>query len=164
MSNRIALVTGASSAIGEATALRLLNDDLTVYAAARRLERMAPLERAGARLITLDPTDDESLVNAVECVRRESRRIDVLVNNPGCGIYGALEEMPLAEARRQFEVNLFGAARLCQLRAAHDARPGLGQDRQCELGRGEDLGTIRQLVPCREVRARRPLRLLARGT
>jgi NAD(P)-dependent dehydrogenase (short-subunit alcohol dehydrogenase family) len=76
---------------------------------------MAPLERAGARLLTLDPTDDDSLVGAVECIRRETGRIDVLVNNAGYGIYGTLEEMPLAEARRQFEVNLFGTARLCQL-------------------------------------------------
>ncbi len=115
MNNGTALVTGASLGIGKATALRLLDDGFTVYAAARRLEHMVPLDRADAHLIALDPTDDESIVNAVESVRRESGRIDVLVNNPGCAIYGALEDMPLAEVRRQFEVNLFGAGRLCQL-------------------------------------------------
>ncbi|MEI9987682.1 MAG: oxidoreductase [Aliidongia sp.] len=113
--NRIALVTGASAGIGEATVKRLMADGYTVYAAARRLDRMARLDASGARLLPLDLTDDASIVAAMDRIRREAGRLDVLVNNAGYGSYGALEDVPLDEGRRQFEVNLFGAARLCQL-------------------------------------------------
>ncbi|OOG52923.1 short-chain dehydrogenase/reductase [Rhodanobacter sp. B05] len=115
MTTRIALITGASSGIGEATARRLLTDGYVVYAAARRLERMQTLATAGARLLALDLTDDASIVAAVEGIRRAEGRLDMLVNNAGYGSYGALEDVPLAEGRRQFEVNLFGLARLIQL-------------------------------------------------
>lgn len=113
--NKVALVTGASSGIGEATALRLLRDGYQVYAAARRVERMKPLETAGARLIPLDLTDDASIIAAIEQIRSEAGRLDALINNAGYGSYGALEDVPLAEGRRQFEVNVFGLARLIQL-------------------------------------------------
>jgi NAD(P)-dependent dehydrogenase (short-subunit alcohol dehydrogenase family) len=113
--NKLALVTGASSGIGEATVRRLLTENFIVYAAARRLDRMMDLKANGARLIQLDLTDDASIVSAVDTVHAESGRLDVLVNNAGYGSYGALEDVPIAEARRQFEVNLFGLARLCQL-------------------------------------------------
>ncbi|HWA30751.1 MAG TPA: oxidoreductase [Rhizomicrobium sp.] len=113
--NRVALVTGASSGIGEATVKLLLKKRYTVYAAARRLDRMAKLKDAGAKLIALDLTDDASIVACMDAIREESGRIDVLVNNAGYGCYGALEDVPMAEARRQFDVNLFGATRLCQL-------------------------------------------------
>jgi NAD(P)-dependent dehydrogenase (short-subunit alcohol dehydrogenase family) len=111
----IVLITGASSGIGEATALRLLAQGHVVYAAARRLERMQALASAGARLLALDLTDDASIVAAVEAIQRTESRLDVLVNNAGYGSYGALEDVPLDEGRRQFEVNLFGLARLIQL-------------------------------------------------
>jgi len=110
-----ALVTGASSGIGEETATRLLRAGYTVYSGARRVERMKPLEAAGAHLLALDVTDDASMVAAVETILREAGRIDVLVNNAGYGSYGALEDVPLNEARRQFDVNVFGLARLTQL-------------------------------------------------
>lgn len=113
--DKVALVTGASAGIGEATVRRLIADGYTVYAAARRVDRMATLAMAGARLVALDLTDDDSIVAAVERIRGEAGRLDLLVNNAGYGSYGALEDVPLDEARRQFEVNLFGAARLCQL-------------------------------------------------
>ncbi len=112
---RVALVTGASSGIGEATVKRLLRDGYLVYAAARRTGRMAPLQALGARVAPLDLTDDGSIVAVAELVRESCGRLDVLVNNAGYGSYGALEDVPQAEARRQFEVNLFGLARLCQL-------------------------------------------------
>jgi NAD(P)-dependent dehydrogenase (short-subunit alcohol dehydrogenase family) len=112
---KTALVTGASSGIGEATVRRLLGQGYRVFAAARRLERMAPLTAIGAIPVALDLTDDASIVNAVAAITSETGRIDVLVNNAGYGAYGALEDVPLEEARRQFEVNVFGLARLCQL-------------------------------------------------
>ena len=112
---KVALITGASSGIGEATAQRLLADGYVVYAAARRLDRMQPLATAGAHLLPLDLTDDASIVGAMETLRRAEGRLDVLVNNAGYGSYGALEDVPLDEGRRQFEVNVFGLARLIQL-------------------------------------------------
>ena len=110
-----ALVTGASSGIGAATARRLAGLGFTVYAAARRTERMRSLASAGIRVLQLDLTDDGSLTAAVDQILAETGRLDVLVNNAGYGSFGAVEDVPLPEARRQFEVNLFGLARLCQL-------------------------------------------------
>ena len=115
MNKKVALVTGASSGIGEATVHRLLQDGYLVYAAARRMDRMQPLEAAGAKLIALDLTDDASIVATIEKIHSETGRLDALINNAGYGSYGALEDVPLAEGRRQFEVNLFGLARLIQL-------------------------------------------------
>ena len=115
MSKKTALVTGASSGIGAESVRGLLAAGYIVYAGARRVDRMKPLEAAGARLLSLDVTDDASMTHAVETMVQETRRIDVLVNNAGYGSYGALEDVPLEEARRQFEVNIFGLARLTQL-------------------------------------------------
>lgn len=112
---KTAILTGASSGIGEETVKRLLAAGYIVYAGARRVERMAPLEEAGARLLSLDVTDDASVSAAVDTVLRDTGRIDVLVNNAGYGSYGALEDVPIDEARRQFDVNIFGLARLAQL-------------------------------------------------
>jgi NAD(P)-dependent dehydrogenase (short-subunit alcohol dehydrogenase family) len=112
---KIVLITGASSGIGEETVKRLMATGYTVYAGARRLDRMKSLADAGAHLLALDLTDDASMAAAVNTVMQETGRIDVLINNAGYGSYGALEDVPLEEARRQFDVNLFGLARLTQL-------------------------------------------------
>ena len=113
-SRPVALVTGASAGIGAATVRALLATHI-VYAGARRVDRMAELAKAGAHVIELDVTDDASNVTAIERIRAESGRLDVLVNNAGYGSYGAIEDVPASEARRQFDVNIFGAARLIQL-------------------------------------------------
>ena len=112
---QVALVTGGSSGIGEATALELRQAGFEVYAVARRVDRMAHLEEQGIHTFGMDVTDDDSMVSGIERIRREQGRIDVLVNNAGYGSYGAVEDVSIDEARRQFEVNLFGLARLCQL-------------------------------------------------
>ncbi len=119
MVEKVALVTGASSGIGEATARRLRESGFTVYAVARRVERMGALSDRGVRIVRTDLTVDADLVALVERVVDEAGRVDVLVNNAGYGSYGSLEEVPLEEARRQFEVNVFGLARLVQLVLPH---------------------------------------------
>jgi NAD(P)-dependent dehydrogenase (short-subunit alcohol dehydrogenase family) len=115
VADKIALVTGASVGIGEATASALLAAGYKVFAGARRVDRMAGLAARGATLLRLDLTDDASIVAAVDAIKTGAGRLDVLVNNAGYGSYGALEDVPMDEARRQFEVNVFGLARLCQL-------------------------------------------------
>lgn len=115
MMNKIALVTGASSGIGAMTARELSKAGFTVYAAARRVDKMQELKKDGIRPVELDLTKEESVLKCVETILHEAGRIDVLVNNAGYGSYGAIEDVPMEEARRQFEVNLFGMARLIQL-------------------------------------------------
>ena len=115
MADQVAIVTGASSGIGEATAHRLQQTGYVTYAGARRLDRMAVLADQGVHIAELDVTDDASMVALVDQVLAEQGRIDVLVNNAGYGSYGAVEDVPLDEGRRQLEVNLFGLARMSQL-------------------------------------------------
>ncbi len=112
---KTAFVTGASSGIGAAIARRLINDGYRVFVGARRMDRMRGLVDAGAVALPLDVTDDASMVAAMEAIRSDSGRLDVLVNNAGYGSYGSLEEVPIEEGRRQFDVNVFGLARLTQL-------------------------------------------------
>ncbi|MEW2514764.1 oxidoreductase [Streptomyces sp. NPDC046870] len=116
---KTALVTGASSGIGEATALKLISLGYTVYGAARRTERLQMLAERGVRPLAMDVTDDDSMRSGVERIVSETGRIDVLVNNAGYGSYGALEDVPQEEARRQFDVNVFGAVRLTQIVLPH---------------------------------------------
>ncbi|MEK8073420.1 oxidoreductase [Rhodococcoides navarretei] len=117
--SKIALVTGASSGIGEATAIKLHEAGMVVYAAARRVERMNGLELLGIVPIAMDVTDEDSMKAGIERIIADRGRIDILVNNAGYGSYGALEDVPIAEAREQFDVNVFGAARLIQLVLPH---------------------------------------------
>jgi NAD(P)-dependent dehydrogenase (short-subunit alcohol dehydrogenase family) len=126
MTTKVAIVTGASSGIGEETAKRLAGLGYTVYAAARRVERMSHLTASGITPVKVDVTDDDALAAFVEDVVAESGRVDVLVNNAGYGSYGSVEDVPMAEARRQFDVNVFGLARLTQLVLPHMRRQGGG--------------------------------------
>jgi NAD(P)-dependent dehydrogenase (short-subunit alcohol dehydrogenase family) len=112
---KVAVVTGASAGIGAAAARRLHETGFVVYAVARRVDRMAALQSMGIRTVQADVTDDAALVALVDRVLAEAGRVDVLVNNAGYGSFGAVEDVSLEEARRQFEVNVLGAARLCQL-------------------------------------------------
>jgi len=112
---KVALVTGASSGMGKSVAIILHSQGCTVYGAARRIEAMTDLQQKGIGAVLLDLTNDESIVNAVKTIKEKEGRIDILINNAGYGSYGAVEDVPLDEARRQFEVNLFGMARLTQL-------------------------------------------------
>ncbi|TXC85225.1 oxidoreductase [Luteibaculum oceani] len=112
---KIVLITGASSGIGKATAFKLIEDGHIVYTAARRLNKMDDLKAKGARPYTLDITKEGDIQNVVGHILAKHEAIDVLINNAGYAIYGAMEDTRIEDARRQFEVNLFGLARLTQL-------------------------------------------------
>jgi short-subunit dehydrogenase len=112
---KVALVTGASAGIGKETAKLFAQNGYTVYGAARRTEKMQELKEFGVKLLAMDVTNEADMVKGVSEILQNEKRIDVLVNNAGYGSYGALEDVPLSEARYQFEVNIFGVARLTQL-------------------------------------------------
>ena len=111
---KVALVTGASSGIGNAIARSLHRNGVTVYAGARRVNRMNDLDDLGITTLALDVTDPISVENVGDRIVSETGRVDILVNNAGYGLMGALEDVPMDQARDQFDVNLFGAARLIQ--------------------------------------------------
>jgi NAD(P)-dependent dehydrogenase (short-subunit alcohol dehydrogenase family) len=113
--SRTALVTGCSSGIGRQAALQLRQAGLVVYATARRPEALTGLAENGIHVLALDVTDEASMVAAVEAIAASHGQVDVLVNNAGFELAGAVEEIPPAEVRRQFDTNVFGLARLTQL-------------------------------------------------
>lgn len=124
---KVALVTGASSGIGNAIARSLYRNGVTVYAGARRVDRMNDLDDLGITTLALDVTDADSVDAVVDRIVTETGRIDILVNNAGFGLLGAVEDVPLKQALGQFDVNLFGAARLIKsvlpmMRQQHSGR------------------------------------------
>jgi short-subunit dehydrogenase len=113
--NSPVLITGCSTGIGRATAERLAGSGLTVYATARKLESIEDLKSAGCRTLALDVTDEESMRAGVAAVEEAEGSVGALVNNAGYSQSGAVETIPMDELRRQFETNVFGLVRLCQL-------------------------------------------------
>ncbi len=116
---KVILITGASSGMGHETAKKLLEQGHIVYAAARRIEKMKDLEALGAKVIAMDVTKYETLSNTIDQIIEEQGKIDVLWNNAGFGLYGSVEETSIEDAKYQFEVNLFGIAKLTQLVVPH---------------------------------------------
>ncbi len=115
MPSKAVLITGCSSGIGHATAEHLVGQGWTVYATARRPEALADLEQKGCRTLALDVTDEESMRAAVAKVTAEQGAVGVLVNNAGYSQSGAVESVPMEQVRPQFETNVFGLLRMCQL-------------------------------------------------
>jgi NAD(P)-dependent dehydrogenase (short-subunit alcohol dehydrogenase family) len=109
------LITGCSTGIGRATAERLARNGHTVYATARRLDSIRDLEAHGCRLLELDVTDEQSMTAAVKAVEDAEGAVGVLVNNAGYSQSGAVESIPMDAVRKQFETNVFGLVRMCQL-------------------------------------------------
>ena len=113
--SNVALVTGASAGIGQSVAIKLNAMGIKTYAAARRADKMQSLEKQGIKALPLDLTVPQSIRDCVAAIEAESRGVTILVNSAGYGLYGSIEEIPLDDARRQFEVNLFGLSALTQL-------------------------------------------------
>ncbi len=122
---KIALVTGASSGIGEATAERLAKAGYKVYGTSRR---GAQAGKRSFEMLPLDVTSDESVEAAVSEVMRRDGRIDLLVNNAGFGVAPAgAEESSLDQARSIFETNFFGLVRMTRAVVPHMRRQGSGR-------------------------------------
>jgi NAD(P)-dependent dehydrogenase (short-subunit alcohol dehydrogenase family) len=113
--SKAVLITGCSSGIGQATAKHLNARGWTVYATARRRESLADLREAGCETLALDVTDEDSMRAAVETVEAREGAVGVLVNNAGYSQSGAIETVSMDAVRAQFETNVFGLARMCQL-------------------------------------------------
>ena len=109
------VVTGCSSGIGRATARRLAHRGLNVYATARDVAALDDLADAGCTALQLDVTDERSMTDAVNAVLEQEEAVGILINNAGYSQYGAIESVPLEKIRRQFETNVFGLTRMCQL-------------------------------------------------
>ena len=119
---KTALITGASSGIGRATAAAFLRRDWTVHATAREADDVADLADAGCATAELDVTDDAQVDRVVDRVLEETGRIDCLVNNAGYGQYGPVEDVPLDALHDQFDVNVYGAHRMVRAVLPHMRR------------------------------------------
>lgn len=125
--SKAVLITGCSSGIGHATARRLAGQGWTVYATARRPESLEDLAGAGCRTLACDVADEESMRAAVAAVEEAEGAVGVLVNNAGYSQSGAIESVPIGRLRRQFETNVFGLVRMCQLALPGMRRQGWGR-------------------------------------
>jgi NADP-dependent 3-hydroxy acid dehydrogenase YdfG len=113
--SKAVLITGCSSGIGHATAEVLVDAGWKVYATARRPETISDLEAKGCETLALDVCDEASMSAAVKTVQAAEGAVGVLINNAGYSQSGAVESVPLDQVRRQFETNVFGLLRMCQL-------------------------------------------------
>lgn len=111
---KVILITGASSGMGKEAAKALIKQGHTVYTAARRLDSMDDLAQMGGFPIQMDVSKKADIENAIKTIIDKSKKIDILWNNAGFGLFGSVEEISTEEARRQFDVNLFGLAALTQ--------------------------------------------------
>jgi NADP-dependent 3-hydroxy acid dehydrogenase YdfG len=127
VASKAILITGCSTGIGRATAERLAANGHTVYATARRLESIQDLEETGCKLLALDVTDEDSMQKAVKAVEEAEGAVGALVNNAGYSQSGAVESLPLDSIRKQFETNVFGLVRMCQLVLPGMRREGYGR-------------------------------------
>jgi NAD(P)-dependent dehydrogenase (short-subunit alcohol dehydrogenase family) len=125
--SKAVLITGCSSGIGWATAERLVDVGWKVYATARNVEKIAPLEQRGCQLLPLDVIDEDAMRLAVDEVERREGAVGALVNNAGYSQSGAVEAVPMEKVRRHFETNAFGLARMCQLVLPGMLRQGYGR-------------------------------------
>jgi NAD(P)-dependent dehydrogenase (short-subunit alcohol dehydrogenase family) len=125
--SRAVLITGCSSGIGHATAELLAAEGWRVYATARKTEAIADLAERGCETLALDVTSEESMKGAVAAVEEAEGAVGVLVNNAGYSQSGAIETVPLERIRAQFETNVFGLIRMCQLVLPGMRRQGWGR-------------------------------------
>src|SRR5687768_4255252 len=129
------LITGCSTGIGRATAKYLAERGETVYATARRIESIQDLEEHGCKLLQLDVTEEESMARAVAAVEEQEGAVGALVNNAGYSLSGAIESVSMEEVRKQFETNVLGLIRMCQL-----VLPGMRKQRHGRIVNVSSMG------------------------
>ncbi len=112
---KTALITGTSAGIGQATALALAVAGYTTYATARHIESIEKLRTQGLQTLALDVINEQSMNTAINTIESQAGGIDILVNNAGYSELGPIEEVSMERIRLQFETNVFGLIRLCQL-------------------------------------------------
>lgn len=111
---KVILITGASSGMGKISAQDLIKAGHIVYCVARSIEKMKDLEALGGHILKMDVTKETDIETVVKKIITEQGRIDVLWNNAGYGLYGPVEELAMDKVQQQFEVNVYGVARLTQ--------------------------------------------------
>lgn len=134
---QVVLITGASSGIGKETARQLIKSGYKVYAVARRLEQMASLQELGGITMSMDISKESEVQAVVDKVIADNGRIDVLINNAGYATQGPVEQVPLDDARRMFEVNLFGLGLLTQMVLPHMRENNAGKIINISSGAGK---------------------------
>ena len=149
--NKVVLVTGASSGIGMGAALKFIDEGFTVYAAARRTELMAEISKKGGKVIKLDLCDSASIKDCVESIKEKEGRIDVLVNNAGFGLGGSIEDLPMEEVRKQFDVNVFGLGELTQKSSSSDEESEKRKNHKYLVHGRKIFFTIFRLVSCDKI-------------
>ncbi len=121
----VVLITGASSGIGQATAQWLAQRGFIVFGTSRNASRVDVL--SGVRMLPLDVRLDESVDTCVEAMLQQAGRLDILINNAGYELGGAIEEATLEEVKTQFETNFYGATRMIKAVLPIMRRQGRGQ-------------------------------------
>jgi len=112
--SKVILITGASSGMGKESAKQLIREGYKVYTAARRIDNMSDLRQLGGFPIEMDITNEADIQKVVDIIIKKEGKIDVLWNNAGFGLYGSVEDVGIDDAKKQFEVNLFGLASMTQ--------------------------------------------------
>ncbi len=126
MSKKVILITGASSGMGKETAKTLIKEGHTVYTVARRIGQMQDLSELGGHPMKMDVTLEDDIQQVVDTIIKKEGKIDVLWNNAGYGLYGSVEDIPVEEARQQFEVNVFGLAAITKKVLPHMRKANAG--------------------------------------
>lgn len=136
-SKQVVLITGASSGIGKQTAKQLIEKGHFVYAVARRVEQMEDLRELGGTPLRMDITSEADMQGVVDRIIEDHGRIDVLINNAGYATQGPVEQVPLEEAKRMFEVNVFGLGALTQKVLPYMRTRGAGRIINISSGAGK---------------------------
>lgn len=116
---KVVLITGASSGIGKSVAYFLAQKGFMVYGTSRNPIDSKILDEKGIKMLVMDVRDEISIQNAIHQIFQDEGRLDVLINNAGVGIMGAVEEIPLAEAKNHFDTNFFGPISVMQATLPH---------------------------------------------
>ena len=127
MSKQIVLVTGASSGFGKGVALELLKKGYVVYGAARRVDNMNDIKKAGGHVLFMDVTDDDSVKKGVDQIIADQGRIDIVYANAGYGIYGTVFDTSVENVKAMYDVNVHGTHRTLRAVVPHMVKQNSGR-------------------------------------